>query len=86
MTIQKFKVNDQVIVKKQQLHGNVREIKVGNILSFADPDRKIAVVGISSENVRRNIPISELELVQDRFSRAVVTVNPVNRSIGSLFR
>ena len=78
-----YKVNEQVLVRRQILHGRGSQlIKIGTIVAFADNGKK-AVVNFPADRTRATISLSELEPVKSRYGRARVQVDPVRRTIAS---
>jgi len=82
----KFRLNDQVIVRRPILHGRGSQlVKIGQILAFADNGKK-AVINFPADKTRATINLSELEPVTARYKRARVQIDPLRRTIGSLMR
>jgi hypothetical protein len=77
----KFKLQDQVILKRPILHGNgMSLIKLGTILAFRDGGK--AEVSFPADRTRTIISLDQLEPVRSRYNRARVQVDPVRRLIG----
>jgi len=71
-----IKVGSQVVVRK--FMGDVGNlIQIGEVISI---QASKATVHISSDNVRREVPLNQLELSSKRFpGRSRVQINPLNR-------
>lgn len=88
-----IKVNSQVVFKERL--SNCTSIRLGTVLSFKGENNEIAVVSLQDDprkhrslqaSARRDIPVSNLETSSKFYGggRAVISVNPTYRTLGSL--
>jgi hypothetical protein len=82
METEEFKINDQVVVKREMRNGTL--IRIGSIVRI-NAGAENALVHFPIDHAQATVPFSQMERTQSAFSgRARVQVNPAYRGIGQL--
>jgi hypothetical protein len=78
----KIEVNTQVLHKRKSQHGNL--VRIGTVMSFADSAKTKALVSFPGSQTRELVLVSTLEPASEKFHKARVQINPLQRAISQL--